>query len=118
MLLNSSQLGVDISDFFSRYHFSKLYRLEIHGFNISSWDLLGSRTTYLTTLELAPFRKTPLPTLSQMFSILSANPNLQSLALHHGSIPDVDSDMSSSQMQLRHLKRLHLGGALRDVFGF
>jgi hypothetical protein len=118
MLMNSSMPGVDISNFFSRYHFPKLYRLELYGFSISSWDLLGSRTTSLTTLELAAFHDPPLPTLSQMLSILSANPNLQSLALHHGSIPDVDSDGSFSQMQLRHLKRLHLGGALRAVFGF
>jgi hypothetical protein len=52
-----------------------------------------------------------------MFSILSANPNLQSLVLLHGSIPNADSDRSSSQMQLRHLKRLHLGSDIRRVFG-
>jgi hypothetical protein len=117
MLLNSSESPVDISNFFSRYHFPKLHRLELYGFSISSWDLLGSRTTSLTTLELADIRETPLPTLSQMLSILSANPNLQSLVLHHGSVPDVDDDTPSSQMQLRHLKRVRLGGSLHGVFG-
>ena len=52
-----------------------------------------------------------------MLSILSANPNLQSLKLSHGSIPDVHSDRSSSQVQLPHLKTLNLESSLHRVFG-
>jgi hypothetical protein len=118
ILQNFGGLRVDVSNFFSRYHFPKLHRLELCGFSISSWDLLGSRTTSLTTLSLTYIGSSPLPTLSQMLSILSANPNLQSLVLHHGSVPDADSDRSSSRIQLRHLKRLYLGGDLHAVLGF
>jgi hypothetical protein len=108
---------VDVSDFFSRYHFPKLQYLDLSGFGISSWDLLTSRTTSLTNLSLTDINQSPLPTLSQMLSILSANPNLQYLKLSHGSVPDVDGDRSSSQTRLRHVKTLRLRGDLRRVFG-
>ena len=117
ILWNRGGPSVDISDFFSRYHLPKLQRLDLSGFSISSWDLLGSRTTSLTTLYLAGARQSPLPTVSQMLSILSANPNLQSLTLSQDLVPDVDGDRSSPQIQLRHLKRLHLTSNLRCAFG-
>jgi hypothetical protein len=117
VLRNCSTSGADISNFLSRYHFPKLHRLQLSGFKILSWDPLGSRTTSLTTLSLAAIESSPLPTLSQMLSILSANPNLQSLVLLNGSVPEVESDRSSSRIQLRHLKMLHLGSDIRNVFG-
>jgi hypothetical protein len=61
ILWNSSGPSVDISDFFSRYHFPKLQRLDLDGFSISSWDLLGSRTISLTTLFLSGARQSPPP---------------------------------------------------------
>jgi hypothetical protein len=115
VLWDISGLGVDVSYFFSRYHFPKLQRLDFHGCNISSWDLLRSRTTSLTALSLVT-NKPPLPTLSQMLSILSANPNLQSLQLSHDSVPDVDNDRASC-VRLPHLKQLHLGSDLPRIFG-
>ena len=119
VVLGGGGSDVDISNFFSRYHFPKLRRLDLDGFSISSWDLLGSRITSLTTLRLSlsAIRRPLLPTLSQMLSILSANPNLQSLTLSRNLVPDIDDDRSSSQVQLRHLKRLHLTSNLRGVFG-
>jgi hypothetical protein len=118
MLWNrSTSGGVDVSDFFSRYHFPKLRCLDLSGFFISSWDLMKSRTTSLTSLWLTNCKKSPLPSLSQMLSILSANPNLQSLKLSHSSIPGVHNDRSSSQIQLPHLKTLDLESSLDRVFG-
>jgi hypothetical protein len=117
ILENDSRSGVDISNFFSRYRFPKLYCLDLYSCSISSWDLLGSRTTSLTTLSLVAIESSPLPTLSQMLSILSANPNLQCLELLRDSGPDVESDRSSSQIQLRHLKKLRLGSDIHSVFG-
>jgi hypothetical protein len=117
ILRNSGEPNMDISGFLSRYHFPKLYRLDLSGCSISSWDLLKLRVTSLTTLELAATEPSPLPTLSQMLSILSANPNLQCLVLLHGSVPHADSDRSPSQIQLRHLKKLHLTSTVRPVFG-
>jgi hypothetical protein len=107
---------VDITNFFSQYHFPKLQRLDISG-NSISWDLSGSRIMSLTTLELTAIELSPLPTLSQMISILSANPNLQSLVLLQGSLPDVDNDRSSPRVQLHHLKTLKFRGGHRRVFG-
>jgi hypothetical protein len=117
ILRNGGEPSVDISGFLSRYQFPKLYRLELSRCSISSWDLLKSRITSLTTLSLAATEPSPLPTLSQMLSILSANPNLQCLLLFHGSVPHAGSDRSSSQVQLRHLKRLRLASNLRCAFG-
>jgi hypothetical protein len=108
---------VNISNFFSRYHFPRLRHLDISGFTIPLWVLLGSRITSLTTLALTANRSSPLPTLSQMLSILSTNPNLQSLSLSRDSVPDVGNDEPSSKIQLRHLKTLKLECNLRRVFG-
>jgi hypothetical protein len=116
MLWNTSGSGVDVSYFFSQYHFPKLQRLDLHGCSILSWDLLRSQITSLTTLSLTNCQRSPIPTLSQMLSILSANPNLQSLILFHGSIPHAYSD-GPSPIQLRHLKRLHLTSDFCCVFG-
>ena len=119
ILRNGSTAGsnVEISNFFSRYRFPKLQRLRLSGCSISSWDLLRSRTTSLTSLSLTDIRQSPLPTLSQMLSILSANPNLQYLMLSDGSVPDVDSDWPSFRVHLSCLKRLDLKSGLHRVFG-
>ena len=116
VLRNTSGSGVDVSYFFSRYHFPRLQRLDLYGCGILSWDLLRSQITSLTTLSLTNCQRSPIPTLSQMLSILSANPNLQSLILFHGSIPHAYSDRLSS-IQLHHLKRLHLTSDFCCVFG-
>jgi hypothetical protein len=116
ILQNSSPSRVDISNFLSRYHFPKLYHLDLYGCSISSWDLLRSRITSLTTLSLATIHDSPLPTLSQILSILSANPNLQSLKLTEDLVPDIDNVRSSSQIQLHHLKRLDLKSDFCRVF--
>jgi hypothetical protein len=116
MLRNTSGWSVDVSYFFSRYHFPKLQRLDLYGFGILSWDLLRSQITSLTSLSLANCQRSPIPTLSQMLSILSANPNLQSLILFHGSIPHAYSNRPSP-IQLHHLKRLHLTSDFGCVFG-
>ena len=59
---------------------------------------------------------TPPVTIPDALDSLS-HPNLQFLALLDSSVPDVESDRSSSQTQLHHLKRLHLGSSIRSVFG-
>ena len=117
ILQSISGSRVDVSNFFSRYHFPKLQYLDLYGCRISSWDLLRSQIISLTTLSLTGIHRSPLPTLSQMLSILSASPNLQSLMLVHCSVPDFDNNRPSSRIQLRHLKRLRLGSDLRRVFG-
>ena len=40
IVLSYSKTGVVISNFFSRYHFPELQRLDLSGFSISSWNLL------------------------------------------------------------------------------
>jgi hypothetical protein len=117
IVLSDSVTDVDISNFFSRYHFPKLRRLDLDGFSISSWDLLKSRITSLTTLSLTSDERLPSPTPSQILSILSTNPNIQSLALSYGSVPRAGSNRPSPEIQLRHLKKLHLESTFRCVFG-
>ena len=108
---------VDVSGFFSRYHLPKLKCLRLLGCRISSWDLLGSRTTALTTLDLTASTISSIaPTLSQLVSILSSNPLLQELALSYILAPHVADESSSSLVSLRHLKRLSLSGTLCHVF--
>ena len=112
-----SRWDVDVSGFFSRYHLPKLQCLRLSGCTISTWDSLESRTTSLTTLSLDIGSQPQIPTLPHLLSILSSNPNLQHIALANGSVPHANGDGSSSQTQLRHLKRLHLTHDFDRVFG-
>ena len=112
---------VDVSDFFARSVLSKLRFLALYGnLRISSWDRLASRTTLLTTLSLEisnPSPKpAPAPTISQLFSILSSNPNLQEVTLTDAALPK-DVDGSTFQVPLDRLKKLSLSGEYRRLFG-
>jgi len=118
IIQNSSVLVADLSRFFSRYRLPKLKRLHLMGCNISSWDLMKTRIASLTTLSLITSEILPTPTLSQLLSILSTNPNLQQLTLSSNSPePLVDDYVSSSQIQLHHLKKLHMTSVFRYAFG-
>ena len=108
---------MDVSGFFSRYHLPKLKYLRLLGCRISSWDLLGSRTTALTTLDLTASTLSSItPTLSQLVSILSSNPLLQELALIYKLAPHVVGESASPLASLRHLKWLSLSGDFCHVF--
>ena len=112
---------LDISTFFARSHLSKLRFLQLSGnFRISSWDRLASRTTLLTTLSLEITESLPLPvptpTTSQLLSILSSNPNLRELRLENEALP-VDTDGSTLQVSLCHLRVLSVSGGFRRLFG-
>jgi len=120
---NNDRVTVDISAFFSRYRIPKLQYLRLFGCNISSWDLLESRITSLTTLSLPTSGLSdisglsPTPTLPQLLSILSANPNLECLVLSEDSVPYPDGDRASPRVQMRHLKELNLSSDYHCVFG-
>ena len=108
---------VELSDFFNHYHFPKLRHISIRGeCCIPPLDLLASWTTTLVTLTLwiSDNSLTPTPTLSQLLSVLSSNPNLQSLALSSAMLPKFTSDKAPFQVQLPHLKSIHLSGDSRD----
>ena len=108
---------VDISAYFSRYRLPKLRFLRLSGCTISSWDLLKPQTTVLTTLELETNRLSPIPTPSQLLSILSSSPLLQSLSVFNTLAPhDGDSDRSAVRVQLRYLKQLYLSGNFERIF--
>jgi len=100
--------AVDVTAFFSRYHFLKLRYLRLSECSISSWGLLKSRITTLTSLKLDR-GLSPIPTPSQLLSILSFNPLLRDLSLSPGPEPHpINDDRSSPSVPLRHLKDLHL----------
>ena len=111
---------VDVSSFFSRYHLPKLQCLRLVGCRISSWDLLKSRTTALTTLELTNNPHLDISpvtsTLPQLVSILSSNPLLQDLVLSYDLVPHVDGGWPSPLVPLRHLKKLSLSGDFHSTF--
>ena len=117
--------AVDVSHFFAHYRFPGLRRLDLTNCTISSWDHLSSRTCILTTLKLdfadpsRPSRftptPTPLPTTSQLLSMLASNPTLQRVALLSRAIPNGDGSESSSRVQLRHLEELRLDGNSQHV---
>jgi len=113
-VVNYDATFVDISAFFSRYHLPKLRSLNLYGCRISSWDLLKSQTTALATLRLVTDRLSPVPPISQLLSILSSSPFLRDLALLHTPGSYIAGlDMTTIQVQLRHLERLHLLGDFR-----
>ena len=110
---------VDVSDFFARSRLSRLRVLDLYGdFWISSWDYLTPRTTLLTTLSLKITTPppSPIPTASQLFSILTSNPDLRTLCLYDATLPK-DVDRSTSKVQLHNLKFLTLVGEFRNIFG-
>ena len=108
---------VQLSDFFSRYRFPKLQSLVLSGcFEFLSWNLLASRTGALINLSLSVRNSWPIPTPSELLSILSSNPNLQRLKLHRTALPNFDhDDHSSFQVELPHLEWIHLTGNSRDA---
>jgi len=114
---NGDRPFVDVSAFFSRYRLPKLRSLVLYGCKISSWDLLKSQTSALTTLELAARDLSPSPTLPQFLSIIASNPLLEDLFLFPSPAPyATDGDRSSPPVPLRHLKRLHFTSAFFHAF--
>jgi hypothetical protein len=113
----SNDGSVDLSHFFARYSFPKLQQLKLEGCSISSWDLIMSRTTALTTLSLCPCDLSPIPTTSQLLSILASNPTLQTIKLFLHVIPEDNDGNTSLRVQLPNLRELGLIGEARRIFG-
>jgi len=110
---------VDASNFFARSRLSKLRFLDLSGeIQILSWDRLASRTTLLTTLSIGIITSplSPAPTTSQLFSILTSNPNLRRLILYNAGLPDF-IDGPTFKVPLPNLKALSLMGEFRRLFG-
>ena len=112
--------NVDISSLFTRHRFPKLRNLHLSGsFRISSWDRLKSTAVALTNLSLDLLNIDPssaVPTTSQIFSLLTSNPNLRSLTLNLPSINDDGGYDPGFQVPLRHLEGIFLTGTLHHVF--
>ena len=107
---NGRGMLVDVSDFFAHYRFPKLQYLDLFNCTISSWDYLTTRTSALTTLILSVFPPSPIPTTSQILSILASNPALRKVKLVKYIALDDDGSGSSFRVLLRHLKELQLEG--------
>ena len=108
--------SIDISDFLAHYRFPKLRHFELLNCTMS-WDLLVSRTSVLTTLDLEYLKRSPPPTTSQL-SILASNPTLRKVRPCGHAIPNDGGGRSSFRVTLRHLKVLELHvGDLRNIVG-
>jgi len=112
--------NVDVSGLFARHCFPKLRNLHLSGrFRISSWDCVTSTTMALTNLSLDfnyTLPSSAVPTVSQISSLLTSNPNLRSLALSALPINNDGVDGPRLQVPLRHLERISLTGTLHHVF--
>lgn len=83
---------------------------------VSFWDELALlQTTRLVTLSLYIEQAPTFITASQLTPILVSNPNLRELHLMHSALPD-DTDWPSTQVSLRRLKTIVLGGEFDRVF--
>ena len=108
----------DVSRFFTCIRLPKLRSLFLHGvLKMPSWDHLVEQTTLLTTLSLdiSEPSLTQSPT-TELLSMLDSNPSLRVLSLGGFAIPEDDGGWPTSQVSLRHLRKLHLAGELRCVF--
>ena len=117
VLLNYDDNPVDVSDFFTHYRFPKLQRLELHNCSITSWDLLASRPTVLTSLTLRVGRPSPISTTSQLFSILASNPSLRRVSLSEYAIPTDGGGESPYRVSLHYLTELELDGGSQHIAG-
>lgn len=116
VLQNDGLSFVDVSKFFTRSRLPKLRLLELTGnLLFSSWDCLF-RTTLLTSLSLDISEYSPSAPLSisQLFSVLTSNPNLEQLILTDLAIPNVPDE--TTQVPLRNLNLLSLTGEFHRIF--
>ena len=117
ILQNLGSGSVDISNFFARYRFPGLRHLGLFDCTIRSWDLMTSRITALTTLDLDLWSLEPAPSASQVLSILASNPTLRKVSL---SVSEDSGDAGGNpppRVPLCNLKELKLDGNPQDVFG-
>ena len=112
----SGSMSVDISDFLTHNRFLKLQHFEYYGFTISSWDLLKSRSSVLTALDIFFSGRAPSPTTSLLLSVLASYPTLQKVALSWFD-PDDGVGAPSGRASLHHLKDLELVAPSKDLFG-
>jgi len=114
---NEGSFFVDISPFFSRYHLPKLQSLRLDGCRISLWNLLRPHTAGLTDLDLTIGGLSPLPTLDQLFSIIS-NPLLRRLGLTFTPAHIIigGDGPAEDQVPLPHLEEFYLSGNFSLVF--
>ncbi|KAF9778345.1 hypothetical protein BJ322DRAFT_1214732 [Thelephora terrestris] len=103
-----------VSNFLAYSRFPKLRRLRLQSCTISSWDLIASSTSVLTTLTLDSEYPTPTITSPQILSILRSNPSLQEVGLSGSAIPEDDG--GNSRVSLTQLKKLVLDGRRWGVF--
>ena len=113
---NESGGLVDLTEFFSNPRFPRLRRLKLFDCGIRSWDLIASRITTLTTLDLDLFSLEPIPTTSQVLSILTSNPNLWEVSISGFRTPGGDGGDPPPRVSLHHLKELDLDGNPQGVF--
>ena len=116
ILWNDTGKPIDISAFFSHYHFPKLQRLELVDCMASSWNLVTLRATALTTLVIRPSVSLSPPTTSQLFSILASYPTHRKVSLCCYESPGGGGRDLPSRVSLHHLKELSLCGNSQTVF--
>ena len=101
---------VDGTKFFARYRFPKLRDLSLFECSDFALDHLKSSTNALTNLSLRDNMSSPpsIPSTSQLLSLLSSNPYLQTITLYILLISDDIRSDCRLRVPLPHLKRFSL----------
>lgn len=113
ILRNECKVPADTSKFFTKISFPRLRHLDISDCTIS-WDGLGLRTKFLTTLVLQFGSPSSAPTMGQLLSLLASNPSLHKLSLTGHSLPQHRNE-DHSPVSLPQLKELELAGGCANI---
>jgi len=108
---------VGVSDFFTRSRLPRLRLLSLTGnFYISSWDSLVPQATLLTalSLEIGESPQSSSPAASQLFQLITSNPNLRELRLSNAVLPNDTGP--AFKIKLQDLKTLPLRGEFHRLF--
>ena len=117
VLRSKTGIPSDLSKFFAGLRLPNLRNLQINGkLQEPLWDHLASRTARLTTLSLNFTHPLPLPSASQLISILASNPELRDLELMYAALPDTFGGLEV-RVPLPNLRRIVLAGNYSTVFG-
>ena len=112
--------GVDVTALLAHQCYPKLRNLSLSGrFWIweSDWHFVDQNITGLVNLSLSSNAHNSVPSVSQILSLLTSNPNIRTLVLESLKVKDdLRHNSNKPRMQLRHLEKLSLTGDFDCVF--
>jgi len=112
--------GVDVTALLAHQRYPKLRDLSLSGrFWIweLDWHSVDQNITGLVNLSLSSNALNSIPSVSQILSLLTSNPNIRTLALESLKVrDDIGLDSNEPRVQLCHLEKFSLTGDFYRVF--